>query len=93
MTGRGLVLGVKFYELGETVPTDRVIVGDRNRETIDRLLGGVPVEIRTEVAQFFAPFLENNEPAQRGTYDQVRYGGQPVILWWKWAYVMPDPVN
>lgn len=88
---RGLVLGVKFYEDGEA--HDRVIVGDANRETIDRLLGGIPVSIRPEVAKFFSPFLENNEPAQQGTYDRVRYRGQPVILWWKWAFVMPPPAN
>lgn len=88
---RGLVVGVKFREDGETV--ERVIVGDANRETIDRLLGGIPLEIRPEAARFFAPFVENKVPAEDGTYDQVRYCGQPVILWWKWAHVMPPTVN
>lgn len=84
---RGLVLGVKFYEDGDG--TERVIVGAANRETIDRLLGGIPLAIRPEVAQYFLPFLKNNEPARAGVYDFTRYNGQPVIAWWKWAFVMP----
>lgn len=89
---RGLVLGVSYYEDGDR--HERVLVApdphdnaNETRKAIDRLLGGVPLGIRPEVAQYFAPHLENNEPPNRGTYDQIRYGGQPVIVWWKWAYV------
>jgi hypothetical protein len=90
---RGLVMGVSWYD-EEGDRRERVLVAadphvnvHETRKAMDHLLGVVPLEFRPDVAQFFSPFLEKNEPARPGTYDQVRYCEQPVIMWWKWAFV------
>lgn len=86
---RGLVVGISWFEDGERIERVAAAQDGTERQAIDRIVAVTPEDIRKEVAQWFAPLLEHNEPKTPGKYQGESLPGprRAYWVWWKRAYI------